>query len=81
MTGDKVRLSKKRKAKFDKVRNDKSLDPAQKESLISQLEQESFQNKRQKRSQLEDFKDSCNYVANEKPSSLDNKINSSSLWG
>jgi hypothetical protein len=35
---DKVRLSKKRKAKFDKVRNDKSLDPAQKESLISQLE-------------------------------------------
>jgi hypothetical protein len=78
---DKVRLSKKRQAKFDKVRNDKSLDPAQKESLISQLEQESFQNKRQKRSQMEDFKDSCNFVSQEKPSTVDNKLNSSSLWG
>lgn len=80
-TTNTVRLSKKRKAKFDKIRNDASLDPAQKESLISQFEQEAFSNKRQKRSQMEDFKDSCNFVANEKPSSLDNKINSSSLWG
>ena len=30
---------------------------------------------------MEDFKDSCNFVANEKPQSNDNKINSSSLWG
>ena len=30
---------------------------------------------------MEDFKDSSNFVAPEKPKCLDNKINSSSLWG
>lgn len=30
---------------------------------------------------MEDFKDSCNFVAQEKPSREDSKINSSSLWG
>jgi hypothetical protein len=37
---DKLRLSKKRRAKIEKIRRDASLDPSQKETLISQIEQE-----------------------------------------
>ena len=38
------------KPKIDKIRNDSSLGQNEKESLISQLENECLQNKRQKRS-------------------------------
>ena len=74
-------MSKKRKAKIDKIKNDTSLTQAQKESIVTQLEADALDNKRQKRSQMSDFKDNKNFVETEKLAKNEAQINASALWG
>lgn len=78
---NKIRLSKKRRARIEKINTDSSLNETEKENLISQLEKQVCENKKQKRSQMDDFKDRTNFVTSERAPTSENKVNSSSLWG
>lgn len=74
-------MSKKRRAKIDKIKNDASLTQEQKETIMSQIEADAVDNKKQKRSQITDFKDSKNFVEQEKIITSENQVADSSLWG
>jgi hypothetical protein len=47
--------------------------------LVLQMEQECY--KKQKKGQMDDFKDKSAYVKEKKPTTADLKANSSTLWG
>lgn len=74
-------MSKKRKAKFDKIMSDNSLSEKEKQSIMDQYEKEASANGKQKRSKLDDFKDSKNFIENKKALTSEQKANASSLWG
>ena len=74
-------MSKKRRAKIDKIKNDDSLSQTQKETIIAQLETEVVDSKKQKRSSMTDYKDTKTYVEQEKIQTNENQVASSSLWG
>jgi hypothetical protein len=59
-------MSKKRRQKIDKIKNDKSLSDLQKEIKIKEVMQDVSDSTQLKRSQVEDFKDQQNYVTNER---------------
>ena len=63
-----------------KIKNDETLTKAEKNNLVNQMEQEE-NHKKQKRSQMEDYKDSSNFVTNERDTTTNSKNNQSSLWG
>lgn len=75
------KMSKKRKAKFDKIMSDNTLNEKEKQSIMDQYEKEAYANGKQKRSKLDDFKDSKNFIEPKKALTSEQKANSSTLWG
>jgi len=71
---DGSKMSKKRRMRIDKIRADQSLSAHEKEALIAQLTNSEEVTKRVKRSQLEDFKDSKNFLTTD-------KSKADTLWG
>ena len=71
---DGSKMSKKRRMRIDKIRADQSLSAHEKEALIAQLTNSEEVTKRVKRSQLEDFKDSKNFLTTD-------KSKAATLWG
>jgi len=69
-------LSKKRKAKIDKIKADSALSPLQREQQVELL----MLQPQKKRTKLEDFKDNENYITSEKPTTAEARANSSTLW-
>lgn len=75
------KISKKRKMKIDKIKNDNTLSEAEKERLIAQLTDDQTVMKRPKRSQMTDYRDQNTYLAGERNHEThDGKANKSELW-
>jgi hypothetical protein len=65
-SGERAKMSKKRRLKIDKILKDETLKEDEKMDLMGQLNNGGLQ-KRQKKSQINDFKDNDDFISGDRP--------------
>lgn len=75
-----AKMSKKRREKLDRIRANVNLDEAQKDAMITAIN-EDVEHRKIKRSKLNDFKDEGFITAERAQTTENQKANASALWG